>query len=111
YGASTGWVFARIGAMTAQQVEAGIEGMGRAMRDPRWSAAVANARETEDIIARVRQGLDEGGLGIGFPNAYVPGAGVKEISALCSIAAGTNVPTFTHIAYMSNIDPRSSIDA
>lgn len=111
YGASTGWVFARIGAMTTQQVEAGIEGMGRAMRDPRWSAAVASPVETADIIARVRQGLDEGGLGIGFPSAYVPGAGVKEMSALCGVAASANAPTFTHIAYMSNIDPRSSIEA
>jgi cytosine/adenosine deaminase-related metal-dependent hydrolase len=111
YGASTGWVFARIGAMTAQQVEPSIEGMGRAMRDPRWSSGAATAIETEDIIARVRLGLDEGGLGIGFPNAYVPGAGAKELSALCRIAAAADAPTFTHIAYMSNIDPRSSIEA
>ena len=111
YGASTGWVFTRIGAMTAQQVEASIEGMGRAMRDPRWSSAAATAAETEDIIARVRQGLDEGGIGIGFPNAYVPGAGAKEMSALCRLAASANAPTFTHIAYMSNVDPRSSIEA
>jgi hypothetical protein len=59
----------------------------------------------------VRQGLAEGGLGIGFPNAYVPGAGAKEISTLCRLAATANAPTFTHIAYMSNIDPRSSIEA
>jgi N-acyl-D-aspartate/D-glutamate deacylase len=111
YGASAGWVFARIAAMTTQQVESSVEGMGRAMRDPRWSHTVANAAETADIIERVRAGLDQGGLGIGFPNAYVPGAGVKELSALCSIAAAKNAPTFTHIAYMSNIDPQSSIDA
>ncbi len=111
YGASTGWVFARIGSMTQQQVEASIEGMGRAMRDPRWSSAAATVAETEDIIARVRHGLEEGGLGIGFPNAYVPGAGAKEMSALCRLAATANAPTFTHIAYMSNIDPRSSIEA
>ncbi|MDX2159557.1 MAG: amidohydrolase family protein [Hyphomicrobiaceae bacterium] len=111
YGASTGWVFARIGAMTSQQVEANIEGMGRAMRDPRWSSAAASATEAEEIIARVRRGLDDGGLGIGFPNAYVPGAGAKEMSALCRVAAGVNAPTFTHIAYMSNVDPRSSIEA
>jgi len=111
YGASAGWVFARIAAMTTQQVESSVEGMGRAMRDPRWSHTVANATETTDIIERVRAGLDQGGLGIGFPNAYVPGAGVKEISALCSIAAAQSAPTFTHIAYMSNIDPQSSIDA
>jgi len=111
YGASAGWVFARIAAMTTQQVESSVEGMGRAMRDPRWSNSVASAAETADIIERVRAGLDQGGLGIGFPNAYVPGAGVKEISALCSIAAAQSAPTFTHIAYMSNIDPQSSIDA
>ncbi|MGE0769445.1 MAG: amidohydrolase family protein [Hyphomicrobiaceae bacterium] len=111
YGASTGWVFARIATMTTQQVEASVEGMGRAMRDPRWSAAVASTTEVEDIIERVHSGLDEGGLGIGFPSAYVPGAGTKEMSALCSLAAAENAPTFTHIAYMSNIDPRSSIEA
>jgi N-acyl-D-aspartate/D-glutamate deacylase len=111
YGASTGWVFARIAVMTAQQVESSVEGMGRAMRDPRWSHDVASAIETAEIVERVRVGLDQGGLGIGFPNAYAPGTGVKEISVLCSLAAEQGTPTFTHIAYMSNVDPKSSIEA
>ncbi len=111
YGASTGWVFARIAAMTAQQVDPTIEGMGRAMQDPRWSDSVASAPEIADILDRVRAGLDQGGLGIGFPNAYAPGSGVKEMSELCSLAAGQNAPTFTHIAYMANTDPRSSVEA
>jgi N-acyl-D-glutamate deacylase len=111
YGASTGWVFARIAAMTAQQVEPTIEGMGRAMRDGRWSEAVATAAETADILDRVRAGLEQGGIGIGFPNAYAPGSGVKEMSELCSLAAGHGAPTFTHIAYASNIDPHSSVEA
>jgi len=111
YGASTGWVFARVAAMTSQQTESSVEGMGRAMRDPRWVDAVATTAETTDILDRVRTGLDEGGIGIGFPNAYAPGTGVKEMSELCSLAAGYGTPTFTHVAYMSNIDPRSSIEA
>jgi N-acyl-D-glutamate deacylase len=111
YGAATGWVFARIAAMTAQQVEPTIEGMGRAMRDGRWSEAVATAAETADILDRVRAGLEQGGIGIGFPNAYAPGSGVKEMSELCSLAAGHGAPTFTHIAYASNIDPHSSVEA
>lgn len=111
YGASTGWVFARIAAMTSQQTESSIAGMGRAMRDRRWVDEVAGADETADIVSRVRAGLDQGGLGIGFPNAYAPGAGVKEISDLCSLAAAAGVPTFTHIAYMSNLDPRNSVKA
>ncbi|WP_428485792.1 amidohydrolase family protein [Rhodopila sp.] len=111
YGASTGWVFARIAAMTAQQTESSVEGMGRAMRDSRWVDAVATAAETADITQRVRAGLEQGGIGIGFPNAYAPGTGVKEISELCSLAADHGVPTYTHIAYMSNIDPQSSVEA
>ncbi|QTL04769.1 amidohydrolase family protein [Aquabacter sp. L1I39] len=111
YGASTGWIFTRIAAMTAQQTESSLAGMGRAMADSRWTVDVANPAEMASILERVRTGLDQGGIGIGFPNAYAPGAGVKEISELCSLAASIGVPTFTHIAYMSNIDPQSSIDA
>ena len=81
------------------------------MQDPRWSDSVASAPEIADILDRVRAGLDQGGLGIGFPNAYAPGSGVKEMSELCSLAAGQNAPTFTHIAYMANTDPRSSVEA
>lgn len=111
YGASTGWIFTRIAAMTAQQTESSLAGMGRAMADSRWTVDVANPAEMASILERVRSGLDQGGIGIGFPNAYAPGAGVKEISELCSLAASYGVPTFTHIAYMSNVDPQSSIDA
>jgi len=111
YGASTGWAFARIATMTSQQTESSIEGMGRAMRDKRWVEDVASPAETAEIVERVRVGLEQGGIGIGFPNAYAPGAGVKELSELCSLAADMGAPTYTHIAYVSNVDPRSSIEA
>ena len=111
YGASTGWVFARIGTMTEQQTESSIEGMGRAMRDKRWVDETASPAEISEIVERVQQGLEQGGLGIGFPTAYAPGTGVKELVELCSLAAEFGTPTYTHVAYMSNVDPRSSIDA
>ncbi len=111
YGASTGWVFARVAAMTSQQVDPTIEGMGQAMRDPRWSDLVASDGELTDILARVQAGLDQGGIGVGFPNAYAPGSGVKEMSQLCSLAAMAGAPTFTHIAFASDVDPRSSVEA
>jgi N-acyl-D-aspartate/D-glutamate deacylase len=110
YGASAGWIFARIAALTSQQTTPTIEGMGLAMRDRRWVTDVANAEEAAEIVERVRAGLEQGGLGIGFPNAYAPGSGIKEISELCSLAADFNTPTFTHIAFMSNVDPLSSVE-
>lgn len=111
YGASVGWIFGRIATMTDQQAESTIDGMGRATRDRRWVDNVASPAELAEILDRVRAGLKEGGIGIGFPNGYSPGTGVKELSLLCEIASNAGVPTFTHIAYMSNVDPRSSIDA
>ena len=111
YGAAAGWVFGRIATMTTQQTASSVAGMGEAMRDKRWVEEVATPAETAEIVERVRVGLEQGGLGVAFPNAYAPGTGVKELSELCSLAARHNVPTYTHIAYMSNVDPRSSVDA
>lgn len=111
YGAAVNWVFARIAAMIGAEPEGDIGFMGRHSNDKRWIENVATQAETDEILRRVRQGLDEGGVGIGILNAYAPGAGVKEISAICSLAAEYGVPTYTHVAYASNVDPRSSIEA
>ncbi|WP_316168596.1 MULTISPECIES: amidohydrolase family protein [unclassified Bradyrhizobium] len=111
YGASAGWVFARIATMTTQQAASSVAGMGEAMRDKRWVEEVATSAEVAEIVERVQVGLEQGGIGIAFPNAYAPGTGVKELSELCSLAARHGVPTYTHIAYMSNVDPRSSVEA
>jgi len=111
YGAATNWAFARIGAMTGSDEESSLEAFGRAMRDRRWVENVANAAEVSDILERLARGLDEGGIGIGILNAYAPGAGVQELAAVCELAAARGVPTFTHVAYMSQIDPESSAEA
>src|SRR5207237_1964092 len=53
----------------------------------------------------------EGGLGIGILDAYPPGDGVQELTAVCQLAAAHDVATFTHVAYMSRIDPESAAEA
>ncbi len=111
YGASANWAFARIGAMTGSNEESSLEAFGRAMRDRRWVENVANDAEVGGIVDRLRRGLAEGGIGIGILNAYAPGAGVQELTAVCELAAAAGVPTFTHIAYMSRIDPESAAEA
>lgn len=111
YGASTNWAFARIGAMTGSNEESSLEAFGRAMRDPRWVENVATEAEVTGILDRLANGLNEGGIGIGILNAYAPGAGVQELTAVCQLAAAHNVPTFTHVAYMSAIDPESAAEA
>lgn len=111
YGASVAWAFARISAMIGRPVEPSLSFMGKCYDDPRWSENTASASELRGILSLVGQGLAEGGLGIGIPHAYVPGVGAKELVDLCTLAKRHEVPTYTHIAYSSNIDPRSSIEA
>src|SRR6201995_2960781 len=111
YGASTNWAFARIGAMTGSNEESSLEAFGRAMRDRRWVENVASEAEVAGVLDRLAQGLNEGGIGIGILNAYAPGAGVQELTAVCQLAAAHDVPTFTHVAYMSRLDPESAAEA
>lgn len=114
YGAAAAWIVAR------KQVVAGIEPVGgdqavsamsRYSDDERWSKDVATAEQASRIVELTRRGIEEGALGIGIPYAYAPGAGAKEMSLICDLAAAADVPTFTHVAQMSNIDPKSSVEA
>jgi N-acyl-D-glutamate deacylase len=111
YGAAANWAFARIGAMTGSNAESSLESFGAAMRDRRWIDNVASESEVAGILDRLAGGLNEGGIGIGILNAYAPGAGVQELTAVCQLAAAHDVPTFTHVAYMSRIDPESAAEA
>lgn len=114
HGTTAAWLFARKAAMIDLQHDPGesaLTTMGRGADDPRWSRDTASPAQVSDIVARLRQGIAEGGLGIGIPYAYAPGAGVKEMSLVCDLAAEADTPTFTHVAQKSNIDPKSSIEA
>lgn len=114
YGTAAAWIFARKAVMIGIELDGGepaLTTMGRGADDPRWSRDTATAAQVERIVAMTRQGIEEGGLGIGIPYAYAPGAGTKEMSLVCDLAAETGTPTYTHIAQMSNIDPKSSVEA
>lgn len=114
YGTAASWIFARKAVMIGLDLNAGesaLTTMGRGADDPRWSRDVATSGQVDDIVALVRQGIAEGGLGIGIPYAYAPGAGAKEMSRICDLAAKSDTPTYTHVAQMSNIDPKSSVEA
>lgn len=114
YGTAAAWIFARKVAFGAIELNADvhpIDQMGAGSEDMCWSTEAADSQQTDEIVSLVRQGLDEGAIGIGLPNGYAPGAGVKEMADICDLAFQYGTPTFTHIAYLSNIDPKSSVDS
>lgn len=114
YGAAAAWVVARKAVMSGLDLsvsEPALTAMARLADDPRWQHDAASEAQARDIVAITRQGIEEGALGIGIPYAYAPGAGAKEMSLICDLAAEMDVPTYTHVAQMSNIDPKSSVEA
>ena len=114
YGTAAAWIFARkavMGNIILDPQVHPIDQMGAGADDMRWSTEAATPDQTAQIVSLVRQGLDDGAIGIGLPNGYAPGAGVKEMADICDLAATFKTPTFTHIAYLSNIDPQSSVDS
>ena len=113
YGTAAAWAFARraaFGDFTPSGRVHPIDQMG-SMDDTRWSVDTADEATTNKLVALTRQGLEEGAIGIGIPNGYVPGAGLKELTQVCDLAAEFQCPTFTHIAYASNLDPKSSVES
>lgn len=113
YGASASWTSARIVELNPQMGEPqpSLTYFQAAYQYSNWQHDVATGEQIGRIIARLEQGLAEGALGIGINNGYVPGAGVQELSLVADLAARHDVPTFTHIQFMSNIDPQSSQEA
>jgi dihydroorotase len=73
---------------------------------PRDQAAhrVATDEEKLSILNMVRQGLDDGAVGIGFGIAYVPTAGREEILRLFQLAAERRLPVFVHMRGSSDSD-------
>jgi N-acyl-D-aspartate/D-glutamate deacylase len=74
---------------------------------PRDTAAnsVGTPEEQKQIVELVRQGLDEGGLGIGMGIAYVPKASREEILEVFRLAAQRRTPIYVHMRNGGPVEP------
>lgn len=74
---------------------------------PRGPAAnrAATPEEVRQIRDRVKQGLDEGALGIGLGIAYVPKATREEILDIFQIAAEYKAPCYVHVRFGGPVEP------
>jgi len=111
YGFSASWLFARIAEKEAMEPSGAITFFQDAQKRKGWQFSLASPDETTRLVARVERGLQEGALGIGVLAGYAPGYGRKEAFAIAQLAARQRVPTFTHVRYMSVIEPESSFEA
>ncbi|MBV9268930.1 MAG: amidohydrolase family protein [Acidobacteriaceae bacterium] len=72
--------------------------------------STATSEQLSAVIDLLRQGLDEGALGIGMGVAYVPGATREEIFRVFQLAAARKTPVYVHLRSSGPIEP-GGIDA
>jgi len=111
YGAASAWTYARIATFTGTEPVATAAYFQEAQGRSDWKMDVATPEQQAAILDLVRQGLDQGALGIGINAGYAPGYGQKEYYALAELAAERGVATYTHVRYASNLEPQSSFEA
>jgi N-acyl-D-aspartate/D-glutamate deacylase len=70
----------------------------------------ASREQLDQIVSLLRDGLNEGALGIGMGIAYVPGASRAEILSVFQLAAERGVAVYVHLRSAGPADP-GGIDA
>jgi dihydroorotase len=96
FGATSGHIPARMAVMH--------DSGGLLPRDAAVSR-VATSEERREIFEHVRQGLDDGALGIGLGIAYVPKTTREEILDLFQLAADRKVPIYVHMRNSGPVEP------
>ncbi len=71
----------------------------------------ATPDQIAEMETRLREGLEQGSLGIGFGIQYVPGASREEIYRMFRVASEEGVVNFVHVRFAGRIDPGSSVEA
>jgi N-acyl-D-aspartate/D-glutamate deacylase len=101
FGASAGHIPARMAVM---------HDTGTFLPRDRAVNTVATAQQLDQILSLLRQGLDEGALGIGMGIAYVPGASHDEIFRAFQLASERKVTVYVHLRSAGPVEP-GGIDA
>jgi len=107
YGVAAGHIPARIavvtGAGTLAEARA-VRQQGELTAPPAWSHDPATPEHLAALERTIEQGLDAGGLGIGFEVNESPGASREEILMLFKLAKRKGVPIYAHLRFMG-VDP------
>lgn len=111
YGISTSALMARIAAIENEVPETSVGWYLGSFAKPEWQLDLATDAQLDRMLQLVEQGLKEGGIGIGCNYGYAPAIGRKEYYKIAELAKKYEVPTYTHVRYMSTEEPLSSFEA
>jgi N-acyl-D-glutamate deacylase len=113
FGASSGWGYGRCVILSPELAVDGkpvprLDFMFGNLGRGTWVEDIAEGDKLEQILELTEQGLKEGGIGIGVPWGYAPGATLTELDELWKMAAKYGRPTYTHVQNLSMLEPNSS---
>ncbi len=111
YGISSSALMARIAAIENEIPETNVGWYLGSFAKPEWQLDLATDAQLDRMLELVEQGLQEGGIGIGCNYGYAPAIGRKEYYKIAELAKKYDVPTYTHVRYMSTEEPLSSFEA
>lgn len=117
FGASAGHMGARIrllqglevGHIPTSPVVKASRKMGMARSE--WAYQALAPEQQKELETLLQQGLDEGGIGIGFGLQYTPGTRREEIMRLFQLAEANETPVFVHVRSSGIPEPGGSMDA
>lgn len=109
YGFSVSWALARMQVMDGLAIDGSTATYQENVGKPGWRQG-ADGPQTDQILALIERGLDEGGLGIGVMLGYAPTTAAEEYVSVNQLAAAHGVPTFTHVRYANFTSPGSIFD-
>ncbi len=89
---------------------AALRFLRRVYRPTGYQHDPADEAEIERLRALVAQGLDEGGIGVGFGLDYTPGATHREIRRLFELAAQRDVAVFVHMRGVAGPTDMSALE-
>jgi dihydroorotase len=84
---------------------------GRSEKGEDVSYRSATPDEIGEMESLIRQGLDEGALGVGYGIQYMPATTREEIVRVFQAATEERVTNFVHIRFAGQKEPGSSIEA
>ena len=111
YGAAAAWTFGRIATFTGNEPEATAEYFQNAQGASNWKEELATSEQLNKILKEVKEGLEQGALGIGVNAGYAPGNGHFEYYSLAKLAKKHGVGTFTHVRFMKGPERNNAFEA
>jgi N-acyl-D-aspartate/D-glutamate deacylase len=112
YGITVGHVGSRIahlaGARNGAEMLTARQTTGTS---PAWSHQQLPVAEFDGLIGKIKEGLDQGALGIGMGINYTPAASQQEIYRVFELAAEYRVPIYVHVRGAGPAEPNGSLSS